>query len=125
SQAAAEFGAPSSPLGSLSSPFGGREGRKGFWFNVNAELFIYGVTEPDASVNIGGRPIKLRPDGTFSFRFALPDGNYDLPCMAVSADATDSRSAALSFSRKTKYDGEVGAHPQDPALKPPKVKYVK
>ena len=62
------------------------EKAKGFWFNVNAELIIYGATEPDAKVTLGGHEIKLRPDGSFSYRFALPDGNYDLPAVAVSAD---------------------------------------
>jgi uncharacterized protein len=107
-----------SSFSSLSSPFGGIPG-KGFWFNVNAELIIYGATEPDATVTIGGHQIKLRTDGSFSFRFALPDGNYDLPAMAVSADGTDSRAADLKFSRDTQYMGDVGAHPQDPALKAP------
>ena len=121
----AAFGAEA-PLGissltSVSSPFGGAPaGRKGFWFNVNAELIIYGATEPDASVSIGGRAIKLRPDGTFSYRFALPDGRYELPAVAISRDGSDSREAALSFSRATNYRGDVGAHPQDPSLKPPR-----
>ena len=105
-------------LSSLSSPFGGMP-KKGFWFNVNAELIIYGATEPDAKVTIGGRPIQLRPDGTFSYRFSLPDGQYHLPAIATSADSTDSRSAALTFRRDTQYQGEVGKHPQDARLKPP------
>ncbi len=109
------------PMGisSLSSPFGGMPSAKGFWFNVNAELIIYGATEPDAKVTIGGHQVKLRADGSFSFRFALPDGNYDLPVVAVSADGTDARAADLKFSRQTQYMGDVGAHPQDPALKAP------
>jgi hypothetical protein len=106
-------------LSSVSSPFGGMERSRGFWFNVNAELIIYGATEPDAKVTIGGHQIKLRSDGSFSFRFALPDGNYDLPALAISADGTDSRAADLKFSRNTQYMGDVGAHPQDPALKAP------
>jgi hypothetical protein len=104
---------------SLSSPFGGVEQSKGFWFNVNAELIIYGATEPDAKVTLGGHEIKLRPDGSFSYRFALPDGKYDLPAVAVSADGTDARAANLKFSRETEYLGDVGAHPQDPSLKAP------
>jgi hypothetical protein len=108
-----------SSLSSLSSPFGGAGRPKGFWFNVNAELIIYGATEPDAKVTLAGREIKLRPDGSFSYRFALPDGKYDLPAVAVSADGTDARAADLKFSRETEYLGDVGAHPQDPALKPP------
>ena len=106
-------------VSSLSSPFGGLAQPKGFWFNVNAELIIYGATEPNARVTLGGHEIKLRSDGSFSFRFALPDGKYDLPAVAVSADGTDARAANLKFSRQTEYLGDVGAHPQDPALKPP------
>jgi hypothetical protein len=114
SDGASQFGGSS-----LSSPFGGMEQGKGFWFNVNAELIIYGATEPNAKVTLGGHEIKLRSDGTFSFRFALPDGKYDLPVVAVSADGTDARAAELKFSRETEYLGDVGTHPQDPSLKAP------
>src|SRR5271170_4127170 len=124
---AAQFGLPSSWSGavsSFSSPFGGVSRRRGFWFNVNAELIIYGATEPDATVTIGDRTIKLRPDGSFSFRFALPDGEYSLPAAAHSADGEETRSAHLEFSRDTEYKGEVGAHPQDKRLQPPLVTAV-
>jgi uncharacterized protein len=114
------FGISSFGLTSPTSPFGGEvERSKSFWFNVNAELIIYGATEPDAKVTLGGHEIKLRSDGTFSYRFALPDGNYDLPAVAVSAGGDDARAADLKFSRSTQYLGDVGTHPQDPSLKPP------
>lgn len=107
-------------VSSPSSPFGGmRAGGKGFWFNINAELILYGGTEPDAKVTIGGRPVKLRTDGTFSIHFALPDGQYDLPVVAVSGDDTDGRGAELKFTRSTDICGDVGVHPQDANLKPP------
>ncbi len=106
-------------LGSISSPYGGAEQQRGFWFNVNAELIVYGATEPDAEVHIGGRHIQLRPDGTFSYRFALPDGDYQLPATATSADGAEQRAADLRFARHSTYHGEVTAHPQDPALKTP------
>jgi hypothetical protein len=61
----------------------------------------------------------LRADGTFSYRFALPDGKYDLPAVAVSPDGTDTRAASLTFGRETAYQGEVGAHAQDSSLKAP------
>jgi hypothetical protein len=88
-------------------------------------LIIYGATEPDAKVTIGGRAIQLRPDGTFSFRFALPDGVYSLPVAATSADKVETRRANLKFQRTTNYSGDVGAHPQDPALRPPHVEHVR
>ena len=119
------YGASSPVLASSpTSPFGGGGSAgspetKGFWFNVNAELVIYGATEPNAKVTLGGHEIKLRADGTFSFRFSLPDGKYDLPAVAVSADGTDGRAAELKFCRSTEYLGDVGATPQDPALQPP------
>jgi hypothetical protein len=113
-----------SSISSFSSPFGGGQRQRGFWFNVNAELIIYGATEPDATVTIGEKQIKLRPDGTFSFRFALPDGNYPLPAAAHSADGEETREAQLHFSRATAYVGDVGAHPQDKRLKPPVVAAV-
>ena len=124
SGAAAQFSLSAGAVASVSSPFGGIERQKGFWFNVNAELIIYGATDPQAKVTIGGREIKLRPDGSFSFRFALPDGQHELPVAAISADQTDGRAAELKFSRCTEYRGEVGAHPQDPLLKPPRVEAV-
>jgi len=129
SAAAAEFSKPwsgqlfelpsSIGVGSVSSPFGAAERQKKFWFNINAELIVYGATEPNATVQIGDRQIRLRPDGSFSYRFSLPDGKYDLPATATSADGTDQRQAALSFSRKTDFRGDVQHHPQDPNLREP------
>jgi hypothetical protein len=92
-----------------------------FWFTVNAELVVYGATDPTASVTIGEHHIRLRTDGTFSYRFALPDGFYELPITAVSVD-DDQRHVTLTFRRDTVSRGEVGKHPQDPALGPPAVK---
>lgn len=90
-----------------------------FWFKINAELILYGSTEPDATVTIAGRPVKLRDDGSFTFRFSLPDGEFALPAQAVKADGSDQRGASLNFRRTTCWSGEVGAHPQDPQLLPP------
>ena len=124
---AAEFSIPSSwsgAVGSVTSPYGRAERPRGFWFNVNAELIVYGATEPDAEVTIGGKKIRLRPDGTFSYRFALPDGKYALPAVARSADKVETRGAALKFNRSTEYQGDVGKHPQDERLKTPHVENV-
>jgi uncharacterized protein len=106
----------------ISSPLGAEmpkaRGRK-FWFKVNAELIVYGATEPNAKVTVAARQIRLRHDGTFSFRFALPDGRYQLPAVAVSADGEEVREARLEFARSTAYQGTVETHTQDATLKPP------
>lgn len=105
------------------SSFAGGEAPKArarkFWFKVNAEMIIYGATEADATVTVADRTIKLRPDGTFSFRFSLPDGRYQLPALAVSSDGEETREARMEFVRSTEYHGSVEAHPQDLALRPP------
>ncbi|MBX3733553.1 MAG: DUF4912 domain-containing protein [Verrucomicrobiae bacterium] len=90
-----------------------------FWFEVNAELILYGRTRPDARVTLDGQPVVLRRDGSFRFQFSLPDGRYALPVVAVSAAGDDSRAAHLEFSRATCLQGPVGQHPQDPMLHPP------
>lgn len=107
-----------SPTSYVSSFFGG-EVPKDFWFKVNAELIIYGATEPNATVTFAGKQIQLRPDGSFRFRFALPDGQFELPVTAVSVDGTDGRAAELRFTRSTEERGHVATAPTDPALKPP------
>jgi hypothetical protein len=90
---------------------------------VNAELVVYGATEPDARVTVEGRLVTLRPDGTFTLRFALPDGDYALAAEAVSADGAEDRRARLRFSRRTEYAGDVGRQPGDPSLaEPPRPK---
>ncbi|MCU0638375.1 MAG: DUF4912 domain-containing protein [Candidatus Krumholzibacteria bacterium] len=74
---------------------------------VATELILYGATEPDARVTIQGREIKLRGDGTFSARFALPDGVIDLPVTAVSHDEIEERTIETTVSRKSKEKAPV------------------
>ncbi|MBR8835160.1 MAG: DUF4912 domain-containing protein [Stigonema ocellatum SAG 48.90 = DSM 106950] len=72
-----------------------------FWLIADAELIVYGATEPDATVTIGGHPIKLNPDGTFRFQMSFQDGLIDYPIMAVAADGEQTRSIHMSFNRET------------------------
>jgi hypothetical protein len=94
---------------SLSSPFGASFGAKerGFHMHVNAELIIYGGTTPDAKVRIDGNDITLSKDGTFSYHFVFPDGQFHIPIDATSADGVEMRSALLSFLRMTELEGDV------------------
>ena len=72
-----------------------------FWLVADAELIVYGATEPDATVTIGGRPIKLNSDGTFRFQMSFQDGLIDFPIMAVAADGEQNRSIHMKFERET------------------------
>jgi hypothetical protein len=92
-------GAPSSFV--ISSPVGKPRAR-GFWFRLGAELIVYGATEPDARVTLQGRPIQLRPDGTFTVRFELPDGKQVIPAVAESADAIDRIEITPTVTKKTR-----------------------
>lgn len=72
-----------------------------FWLIADAELIVYGATEPDATVTVGGRPIKLNPDGTFRFQMSFQDGLIDYPIMAVAADGEQTRAIHMKFTRET------------------------
>ena len=107
----------------ISSPKEAPEEKRKFWFNIQAELIVYGATEPDAQVTVGGNKIALRPDGTFTLRFSLPDGIYEVIARAVSKDGSDRRKVSLEFSRKTKsLEGEVGECKSPQKLSPPEIK---
>lgn len=87
---------------SISSPVGGRPRARGFWFRLGTELIVYGATEPDARVTLQGRPIQLRPDGTFTARFDLPDGEQVIPAVATSADGVDTLEITPVVRKKTR-----------------------
>ena len=72
-----------------------------FWLIADAELIVYGATEPDAAVSIGGRQIKLNPEGTFRFQMSFQDGNIDYPIVAVAKDGEQQRSVHMTFDRST------------------------
>lgn len=79
-----------------------------FFFELGTELIVYGRTEPNAEVWHGDKKIALRPDGTFSLRFALPDrGSIPLDFKAVSHDKVEIRKILTSAKRsKTTYSTE-------------------
>jgi hypothetical protein len=86
----------------LASSPGERPRTRDFWLVADAELIVFGATEPDARVTLGGQPLALRPDGSFSVRFAFPDGVIDAPIEAVAVDGEQCRSIHLRFQRETK-----------------------
>lgn len=76
--------------------------RRDFHFEVDAELIVYGSTEPNSRVTLQGEPVQLRPDGTFTVRFSLPDSRQIIPAVASSADGIEERTIVLAVERNTK-----------------------
>ena len=100
---ASSWGVSSLSSQSLQKP---EQEQKKFWLVADCELILYGATEPDAYVTVSGRKVNLNPDGTFSMRFALPDGLVDLPVKALSKDETDSREITIKVTRATTTDAK-------------------
>ena len=75
--------------------------KRNFWLVADAELIVYGATEPTATLTVGDRVVPLNPDGTFRFHVSFPDGHIDYPIKAVAEDGEQTRSITLKFERDT------------------------
>jgi hypothetical protein len=75
---------------------------RNFHFELDAELIVYGTTEPNAHVTLQGEPVHLRPDGSFTVRFSLPDSRQIIPAVASRADGAEERTIVLAVERNTK-----------------------
>ncbi|MEO1527204.1 MAG: DUF4912 domain-containing protein [Planctomycetota bacterium] len=71
-------------------------------FQVDAELIVFGQTSSGSSVSLGGRPVKLQADGTFTVRMKLPDKRQVLPVTAESRDGLRQRTTVIAVERNTK-----------------------
>jgi uncharacterized protein len=74
---------------------------RSFWLVVDAELIVYGATEPSATLTIGEREVPLAADGTFRLQAPFADGEQLYPIRAVSQDGEQQRSIQLDFQRQT------------------------
>jgi hypothetical protein len=61
-----------------------REMNFGYW--LDAELILYGGADLGATIELSGKKLDLRPDGTFTARFSLPEGELKLPVTFISPD---------------------------------------
>ena len=69
---------------------------------MDAELIVFGSTEPNAQVTLQGDPIDVRPDGTFTVRFHLPNCRQVIPVVARSRDGVEQQTIVLAVERNTK-----------------------
>ena len=74
---------------------------KDFWLVASTELIVYGATDPTAKLTVQGLPVKLRHDGTFTLRFALPDGKQEIPIVAKNAQGDMKRSITKVVEKRT------------------------
>ena len=75
---------------------------------VDAELIVYGATDPAAQLTIRGEPISLCADGTFRLEMAFPDGRQLYPIQAVGAEGLQRRNTTLEFQRSTRLEDGKG-----------------
>ncbi len=75
--------------------------QRSFWLVADAELLVYGATDPAATLRVGDREVPLSDDGTFSFHASFPDGEQHYPIRALAADGEQHRSITLDFVRTT------------------------
>jgi hypothetical protein len=74
---------------------------RSFWLMADAELIVYGATQPTARLSIGDQEIPLEADGTFRVHVPFRDGEQLYPIRAVAADGEQERSIRLEFERRT------------------------
>ncbi len=91
------MGQPGSQMG-LQQP---AEKQKGYWLQVQTELILYGSTVPGSQLTVQDIPVELAEDGSFSLRFALPEGFHVLPVHAISPDGDDERTITPIVLRLT------------------------
>ena len=102
-----EFDPSAAPFG-RPSPFN-RVPSSSFWsdgsdvkFTVDAEIVIKGRVAPGSSVSVKDEHIRLRPDGTFSVRYSLPERRHVFPVVATSSDGIETQTIVLAVDRNTK-----------------------
>ena len=74
---------------------------RSFWLVADAELIVYGATDPSASLFIGDEQVQLERDGSFRIHVPFRDGEQLYPVRAIAADGEQERSIAMEFERRT------------------------
>ena len=75
--------------------------QRAFWLVADAELIVYGATDPAATLRIGDEVVPLGEDGTFRLQVPFRDGQQMYPITAVAADGEQRRNITLEFVRTT------------------------
>ena len=77
---------------------------KSFWLVADAELIVYGATDPSANLTIGGEKVPLASDGTFRLQVPFRDGSQNYDIKAIDESGKQERSITMKFDRITPID---------------------
>ena len=78
------------------------ENQRSMQFTIDAEMIVFGKADTDAYVTMGGEPVKLGADGTFTVRVPLPDKRQVIPLVAGRSDGVEQQTIVLAIERNTK-----------------------
>ena len=70
-----------------------------YWLDV--ELILYGGADIGSTIKLSGKKLDLRPDGTSTARFSLPEGELKLPVTFISPDQLEVHTVTPNVNRHT------------------------
>ena len=71
---------------------------------ADAELIVYGATDPSAKLQIGGEDVPLASDGTFRLQVPFRDGVQNYLIEATDSTGDQKRNINMKFERVTPQD---------------------
>ena len=78
--------------------------KRSFWLVADAELIVYGATDPSATLTIGDEKVPLASDGTFRLQVPFRDGSQNYEIKAIDSMGQQDRSITMKFDRTTPVD---------------------
>jgi hypothetical protein len=78
------------------------ERQSDFQLEIDAEMVVYGATQPGSYITLQGEPVKVQPDGTFRVRVDLPNKRQVLPLIASTAEGVERQTVVIAVERNTK-----------------------
>ena len=77
---------------------------RSFWLVADAEIIVYGATDPSAKLTIGEEEVPLAADGTFRLQVPFRDGSQKYEIKAVDTSSDQEKSITMKFDRNTPLD---------------------
>jgi len=77
---------------------------RSFWLVADAELIVYGATDPSATLTIGDEKVPLASDGTFRLQVPFRDGTQNYEIKAIDSSGEQDKSITMRFDRNTPVD---------------------